>query len=164
MKSFDAISFDPHACREELDDLEAHLAEQDELDERSDVLRFFRKRRHLSVFIGSYFPYISCFDLLAYEYDIFGDSKADLAVGDLSSGWYGFIEFEDASPSSLFKDAGRATSEWSPRFEHGYSQVVDWFWKLSNMENTQDFRHRFGTNYAGYEGMLIVGRSSDLAP
>lgn len=164
MKDFDTIRFDPHACRKELDDLKIHLDENDNLNERKDVLSFFRSRRHLSVFIGSYFTYISDFNRIAYEYDVFGDFKADLVIGDASSGWYGFVEFENAGPSSIFATKhGKATPEWSSRFEHGFSQLVDWFWKLSDMENTRDFANRFGDDYAGYEGMLIVGRIDGMA-
>ncbi|MES3628717.1 MAG: DUF4263 domain-containing protein [Longimonas sp.] len=163
MKNLDPIRFDPHKCREELDDLGVHLGTNHDLNERKDVLSFFRNRRHLSVFIGSYFTYISDFNRIAYEYDVFGDFKADLVVGDASSGWYGFIEFENADASSIFTTKpGKATPEWSPRFEHGFSQLVDWFWKLSDMENTRDFANRFGDEYAGYEGLLIAGRVDEL--
>jgi hypothetical protein len=164
MKKFDSITFDPRSCRKELDELKALLDENQELDERKQILPFFRERPNLSVFIGSYFAYISTFDRIAYEYDIFGDFKADLAFGDSTSGWYGFVEFEDGTSSSIFrKKAGKATLEWSPRFERGFSQVVDWFWKLLDMKGTRALGHRFGPEYAGYEGMLIIGRSDHLS-
>ncbi len=163
MKKFKEIDFNLRTCRRELDELKSHLDERNELAERKDVLNFFRKREHLSAFIGSYFPYISSFDRIAYEYDIFGDFKADLVVGDASSGWYCFVEFEDASQASIFgRKPGKATSEWSSRFEHAFSQITDWFWKLSDMENTREFASRFGNDYAGYEGLLIAGRTGDL--
>jgi hypothetical protein len=133
------------------------------LNERQDVLRFFRDREHLSAFIGSYFPYIANFNRLAFEYDIFGDFKANLAIGDSDSGWYCFVEFEGAGPTSIFERKGtKTTPEWGTQFEHGFSQVVDWFWKLSGMENTREFMSRFGNEYAGYEAMLIIGRTEGL--
>lgn len=164
MKEFKNFKFDPKVCRKELNELKFHLDSKSELNERKDVLPFFKNRQHLSSFIGSYFPYISGFDKLAYEYDIFGDFKADLAIGDSESGWYGFIEFEGASETSIFEKKGdKVTPEWSTRFEHGFSQVVDWFWKLSALEYTREFVSRFGSEFTGYEGMLIIGRSEGLA-
>lgn len=164
MKDFRAFRFDPRLCRTQLDELKTHLDNHSRLNERSDVLPFFRKREHLAAFIGSYFPYISDFDRLAFEYDIFGDFKADLVIGDSKSGWYCFIEFEDASSTSIFEQkGGRATRAWSTRFEHGFSQITDWFWKLADMEGTREFISRFGNEYTGYEGMLIIGRTLDLA-
>jgi hypothetical protein len=134
------------------------------LTERQDVLDFFRSRQQLAAFIGSYFPYVSNFDSIAYEYDIFGDFRADLAVGDSKNGQYAFIEFEDAGPDSIFRTrSNRSSSEWSPRFERGYSQVLDWLWKLSDMETTTEFENRFSPNYTRYEGMLIIGRTVDLS-
>jgi len=164
MKEFIKFRFDPKICRQELNELKVYLNQTLELNERKDVLPFFKNRQHLSSFIGSYFPYISSFDRLAYEYDIFGDFKADLAIGDSESGWYGFIEFEGASETSIFEKKGnKATPEWSSQFEHGFSQIVDWFWKLSALEYTREFVSRFGSEFTGYEGMLIIGRSEGLA-
>lgn len=163
MKEFKSFTFDPKACRKELNEMKVHLDSKYELSERKDVLPFFKEREHLASFIGSYFPYISSFDRLAYEYDIFGDFKADLAIGDSESGWYGFIEFEGASETSIFERKGnKVTPEWSTRFEHGFSQVVDWFWRLSTSEYTPEFIYRFGNQFTGYEGMLIIGRTEGL--
>ena len=73
-------------------------------------------------------------DLLAYEYPLFGDFRCDLAVADSVTRACTFVEFEDAGPRSLFVQHGdKATREWSPRFDHGYSQVVNWFYKLQDM-------------------------------
>lgn len=163
MKAFEAFVFDARKCRQELDELRQLLEEQVSLTERSQLLPFFRQHRHLSAFIGSYFPYLASPDQLAFEYDLFGDFACDLAIGDSATGQYCFVEFEDASSSSLFRQKGaKATLEWSERFEHGFSQVLDWFWKLGDMDGTTEFISRFGS-MAGYEGMLIIGRSAGLA-
>lgn len=162
MKSFDPFVFDWRLCRKEVDELRDLLNAQANLGERQHVLPFFQKRRHLSAFIGSYFPYLTNPDRLAYEYDLFGDFACDLAVGDSATGQYCLVEFEDATANSLFVRKGmKATLEWSDRFEHGFSQVLDWFWKLSDMDDTKEFESRFGPT-ANYEGMLIIGRSTGL--
>ena len=162
MKRFETFSFDLQACHEELNAFRTLLHERDELKERRDILPFFRTRTHLSAFIGSYFPYLVYPDRIAFEYDLFGDFRCDLAIGDASSEQYCFVEFEEATASSLFvSHSSKATPEWSPRFEHGFSQVLDWFWKLSDMEGTTEFAHRLGGS-ASYEGVLIIGRDRDL--
>jgi hypothetical protein len=102
---------------------------------------------------------------VAYEYDLFGDFACDLVVGDSVTRTYGFIEFEDASPNSIFVQRGaRVTPEWSPRFEHGYSQIVDWFCKLNDMEKTDEFDTRFGGRSIKYFGLLVIGRSETFTP
>ncbi len=163
MKSFIKLNFDPKICIKELDELKVFLDSSLKLDEQKNILPFFRKRKHLSAFIGSYVPDILNFDLLAFEYSIFGDFASDLVIGDSVTGCYCFVEFEDASPSSIFVQKGnKATPEWSSRFEHGFSQIVDWFWKLSDMEKTVEFKSKFGRDFIKYYGMLIMGRSRYL--
>jgi len=44
----------------------------------------------------------------------------------------------------LVAKGAKATLEWSERFEHGFSQVPDWFWKLNDRTPTSEFAHRFG--------------------
>jgi hypothetical protein len=103
-------------------------------------------------------------DLLAYQYQLFGDFSCDLVVGDSQSKSYGFIEWEDGTAGCLFRQQGRkATPEWATRFEHGLSQVIDWFWKLDEMAHTEEFEERFGNRRASYFGLLVIGRDSHLA-
>jgi hypothetical protein len=70
------------------------------------------------------------------------------------------VEFEEATATSVFKKTGRP--DWSARFEHGFSQIVDWFQILDDMKNTNRFREQFGTSLADYTGVLVVGRSGFL--
>ena len=76
---------------------------------------------------------------------------------------YSFIEFEDAQPDSIFKIMkSKSTSEFGSRFEHGYSQIIDWFNILNNMQDNAEFEVRFGSRKINYCGILIVGRSAHL--
>jgi hypothetical protein len=162
MKTFVPFTFSSSECRHELDQLRDLLDSVDQLKEREAILPFLRERLHLCAFIGSYFPYLANPDRIAFEYDLFGDFKADLAIGDSPSQQFCFVEFEAATDASLFvKKGNKATLEWSERFEHGFSQVLDWFWKLADMENTTEFVSRFGGT-ASYEGILVIGRSTGL--
>ena len=77
---------------------------------------------------------------------------------DALKGAYCFIEFEDASQLSVFSNSGsRHVPEWSRRFEHGFSQIVDWLWKLDDMKGTVEYRDRFGCNEIRLETMLVIG-------
>jgi hypothetical protein len=164
MKEFLALAFDPITCRAELNEFRDLLAASPELEERRDILPFFRERRHLSAFIGSYSPYVSRYDQLAYEYSLFGDFACDLVTGYSQARSYCFVEFEDARTDSIFvRRKGKSTPEWSSRFEHGFSQLVDWFWKLDDARPSAEFRHRFGPKQPYFIGMLVVGRAHDLA-
>lgn len=132
---------------------------------KNDILPFFRERIQLSTFIGSYHRNIERLNRVAFEFNIFGDFAADLAVGDSRKKSYCFIEFEDARSNSVFvSKAGKYCPEWSPRFEKGFSQIIDWFWKLDDLERTDDFENRFGSRRIDYVGMLIIGRNHDLEP
>ena len=41
---------------------------------------------------------------------------------------------------------------WSPRFEHGYSQIIDWFHKLDDMRSSDDLVMRFGSRTPSFSG------------
>ncbi len=70
-----------------------------------------------------------------------------------------FVEFEDAGPKSLFvKQGKKATRAWSSRLDQGYSQIIDWFYKLDDRRNSDDYETRFGKRSIDYSGLLIVGR------
>jgi hypothetical protein len=163
MKNFEPLSFDPTRCHKEIDELRHWLSERQHLRENEHILPFFRRRRHLSAFIASYSPSIIRFDRLAFQYPLFGDFICDLVVGDSVKSTYRFVEFEEAGPNSLFiKQAKKATRAWSPRFERGYSQIIDWFYKLEDMKKSDDFAARFGARSISYAGILVVGRDQYL--
>lgn len=163
MKQLQTFTFDPKACRTELDELQHLLAASAELEERRDILPFFRQRKHLSAFIGSYSPYLFRYNQLAYEYSLFGDFDCDLVAADAQARSYCFVEFEDARPDSIFVTRkGKNTPEWASRFEHGFSQLVDWFWKLDDARASAEFRHRFGPKQPHFLGVLVVGRGTTL--
>jgi hypothetical protein len=167
MKQFDQFSIDFEKCRIELAALKKLLDEfeMETLKEREHVLSFFVENRHVAALVGHVAPNILHVDRLAYEFDFFGDYAADLAMGDSMRREYCFVEFENAAPDSIFKKVGKKSSlEWSPRFDRGYSQIIDWFWKLHDMERSDTQRARFDhANSFNYYGLLVIGRSKGLA-
>ncbi len=41
--------------------------------------------------------------------------------------------------------------------DHGFSQIIDWFWKLRDLDRTRDFESRFGDPIESSD-MLVIGR------
>ncbi len=132
------------------------------LRERDHVLPSFRSHRHLAALIGTWNPAIARPDRIAFEFDIFGDYKADLVVGDSRHHQYCFVEFEDAAATSIFKRSSRATPDWSHRFEHGFSQIIDWILWLDNQRGTAAYTSRFGTSPIQFAALLVIGRDRFL--
>jgi hypothetical protein len=164
VKEFLSIAFDHHQCLREALALRDLLAARTDLEENRDIKPFFESHRQLAAYLGSLSGDLVRSDLLAYQYQLFGDFTCDLVVGDSSRKAYGFVELEEAATASIFRRQGqKATLEWSTSFEHGLSQIIDWFWKLDDMAHTDDFEARFGRRRAQYFGLLVVGRSSALA-
>lgn len=163
MKKFDRFALSLPECRKELAGFKALLDDKASLGERDDILPFFGANRHLAALIGSYNPKINAFDRLAVEFDLFGDFSCDLAIGDSTSHNYCFVEFEDASPKSVFtKKKGKETPEWSARFDHGFGQILDWFCVLDDQRRTPQFRDRFEADVIQYVGLLVIGRRQYL--
>lgn len=164
MKELNTIKFDRVTYERELTDFEQMLSTHTALSESTDILPFFKRNRQLSAQIGSLIPQLFQIDKVAFEFDIFGDFKCDLVVGNSQTHRYCFIEFEDATEKSVFiKKSDKYKPEFAPRFEHGYSQVADWFYKLHNTGDA-DLEERFGTHHIEYSGILIIGRDHYLKP
>jgi hypothetical protein len=136
-----------------------------DLSEAKDILPFFRARPQLCAFMGMYNPNITNYRRVAVacEFDIFGDHVADLVIGDTANHAYCFIEFEDARETSLFKKSPKRTPEWSTRFEHGFSQLVDWILWLENSKGGAAFQTRFGAAEIRYNVLLVIGRDKHMA-
>lgn len=164
MKNFAPHTFDYDQCKKEVSELEVLLQSKVELSEKNDLSPFFKSRRNLVSLIGHLHPGITKTDKYAHEYDVFGDFASDFTVGDTRREAFCFIELEDARKNSVFKNTGRATSDWSERFEHGYSQIIDWSYKIDDTKNSKSFLDRFGTMEIDLLSILIVGRCQFLEP
>lgn len=113
--------------------------------------------------IGLYDSSLAVPDRLAWEYPIFGDFRCDFAVGDSRRHAFTFVECEDAGPKSIFvKQGKKSTRGWSPRLNTGYSQIIDWFYKLRSMTDTPDMEAKFGRRSITYTGVLIIGRDRHM--
>lgn len=163
MKKLTQHTFDRAQCRVQWKEFEQLLKSKTVLDENKDILPFFKARQDLSLFITSYIPDIKDADVLAHEYPIYGDFRADLVIGDSVTHNYLLVEFENGSANSIFtKKKSKATPDWAPRFECAFSQLVDWLWKLDDMRSTADFVHAFGDRQAKFHGMIVIGKDMQL--
>jgi hypothetical protein len=163
MKVLTRHAFDGDRCRRQLNEFERLLTSRSSLDERKDILPFFMDRHDISILISEYFPAVGSPDVIAHEYPIYGHFRADLLIGDSVRHQYLLVEFENGTTKSIFrKISNKATVEWSPRFEHDFSQLVDWLWVLEDMRSTADFSHVFGSRNAKFHGLLVLGRGAML--
>lgn len=164
MPDFQPHTLDWSACRNQVQELKALLDGSTDVEEAA-FHAFFQPRTHLRALIGSYNPSLASADLLAWEYPIFGDFRCDLAIGDSLRKAYTFVEYEDAGPNSLFvKQGEKATRAWSSRFDRGYGQIIDWFYKLHVMTDTPDMEARLGKRAIRYTGVLLIGRDQHMLP
>ncbi|MBS9994654.1 MULTISPECIES: Shedu immune nuclease family protein [Vibrio harveyi group] len=151
-------------CRQELDEFNRLLSSKSEIGE-TELLNFFKTRSQLILLMGRVVA-IDAPEKYNDELPIIGKFRADFVVADKSQSSFAFIEFENAKENSIFnKVLNRKTSvyPWSARFEHGYSQVIDWYLHLAANDNSVNMQSEFGSFSIRYYGALIIGRDSYLA-
>jgi hypothetical protein len=162
MPDFQPHTLDRAAARVQVQELKTLLDSSADLPEAV-FHDFFEPRAELRALVGLHNRALVLPDRLAWQYPLFGDFRCDFAVGDWAQKAYTFVEFEDARPNSLFiKQGEKATRAWSSRFESGFSQVIDWFYKLQAMTDTPDMEARLGKRSIRYIGVLIAGRDQHL--
>jgi len=122
---------DPAARQRELHEFERLLQAGTALGERADILPFFRQNRHLAACLGYANNNLASPDLLGVEQELLG-FRCDIAIGDSRRSQFTLAELEDASEKSIFRPRTltRAFPHWSNRFEAGFSQLVDWAWRI----------------------------------
>lgn len=161
MSQLTSLKFDLVKFKIELLEFQDLLSSNNDLRERADILPFFKERPFLSLgisWLGNVLP-----ESYAHEFSLWGKFQSDLVVGSTSKHHFFFVEFEDATKDSIFKKVSqKSTSEFSSRFEHGYSQIVDWFYILNDLSKTRQYETAFGHHSIKYDGILIVGRSHFL--
>lgn len=163
MKGFEPIALDRNQLQAELNDFETFLRSTKRLKEREHIAPFFKQRKHLVAALGLTGG-VAVPDRVSTELSLFGDFACDAASGDSVSKAFLLIEFEDATERSVLRSADPGkVKPWSPRFEHGFSQLVDWAWRLEcENRESQAFRRIFGMNDPSIRLLLIAGRDADL--
>jgi PIN domain len=72
----------------------------------------------------------------------FGNLHAALGFLHIQRTCDRFVEFEDANEKSIFNKTSKLVPEWSRRFEHGFSELVDWILWIENSKETAGFVNR----------------------
>lgn len=149
--AFAQVTFNSAKCKKEVKELGDLLKSKAELSEKNAVLPFFRTRDQICSLIGSIIPAIGLAPEVCREFSFLGDFSADLLVGNKSAKQFLAVEFEDAGLESIFKSApGRKTKDWSPRFEHGSSQLIDWFATLDDYKKIDKFKREYGQGTSSF--------------
>jgi hypothetical protein len=157
---FDPYTRDVRALRTELDAFGALLQAGTPLSEASQILPFVRRSRHLAAAFGFANHALGSPDLLALERPLFGSFRCDVAVGSSTSRQFTLVELEDAREHSLFEAVkGRDFPRWSSRFERGFSQLVDWAWRIDHeRQPSATLEAAFGTSDPRIHYLLVIGR------
>jgi hypothetical protein len=132
--------------------------------ERNDFLPFFRQRQQLCAFLATLNYRVQSGTHVKAVLELWGDFVCDLATGNPKSGAFVLVEFEDASPRSLFQPKPRRkNSVWGQRTEQAVSQVNDWLFRLHSEGPSDQMTRDFGARHVNIMGVIVVGRSSDVS-
>jgi hypothetical protein len=156
------VAFDPADFRKELGEFDALLKSKADLKEREEIIPFFKERKHITAYIGALYLRLAVATEVCFDFDITGNFEADLLAGSRSAGQFCIVEFEPGEEDAIFKKQKRKNPEWSARFEHAFSQIVDWFWALEDQKGSQEFRTTFGDGEITFASLLVMGRSASL--
>jgi hypothetical protein len=160
-KDFTDVAFSPLQFSNELERFRLLLDSKKVIGER-EIQGLFKTSPHLTAYIGTTLGKIGIAKQIAYEFEIMGDYGADIVIGNREK-QFCFVELEDGDPDSVFEKIGKkSTKEWAKRFEHGFSQIVDWFCHLDDFKKTERFHRNFGYGHIDFIGLLLIGRSKWL--
>lgn len=167
MAQFKKFSLENRQAESELKAFKALLDEKGkgDLGEANDILPFLSANEHLCALMVMYNSYIIDYKniSIAREFSIFGDHKADLVIGDTKNKQFCFIEFEDAKSRSIFNTTmKKSTPDWSIRYDHGFSQLIDWILWIENNKGNTAYSGRFQALSIQFVMLLVIGRDGDL--
>jgi hypothetical protein len=165
MAQLKTFALDKLQAKAELGAFKALLDGKSDLGEAGDLLPFFDANEQLCALMSMYNPRIIDYHniSIAREFSGFGDHRADLVIGDVKNQEFCFVELEDAKSTSIFSTASaKSTPDWSPRYEHGFSQLIDWILWIENNKGNTAFKGRFRAASIRYNMMLVIGRDRHL--
>lgn len=160
-KDFTEVAFNPVQFKKELDQFHVLLNSKKTLGERR-IQELFKASLHLTAYMGTTVGSIGVARHIAYEFEIMGDYTADIVFGNREK-QFCFVELESRGPDSVLERVGKkSTKEWSKRYDHGFSQIVDWFCHLDDFKKTDRFHRNFGYGHIDFVGLLLIGRDEGL--
>lgn len=155
------LKLDPTVARSQRIELRDHLNANPRLME-ADLRAFIRGRPQIVASMGLLNAAADTTDRWAPELDLLAKHVCDFVVGDSRRCAYTLVELEDGNPESVYEPVP-ATPYFTSRFNHGYSQVVDWLCLLDSAQDTPDFRDYWGqSSPPQFSGLLVIGRGPSL--
>jgi hypothetical protein len=159
----ETIAFEPATFRQELNAFARLLESKADIGERADIQPFFKANKHLTAYIGTLYLNIAVATEICFEFDLAGDFRADILLGSKKANQFCVVEFESGEQDAIFKkQPERRNPEWSSRFEHAFSQIVDWFYSLEDQRNSAAFQNTFGSGEITFTSLLVMGRKSSV--
>ena len=159
---------DLSTAKTDLAALDKLLADNDELEETGSggLQEFFTLRPNLLLLMSRAF----CPGLLPaaylHECSVVHEFRADYAVANKDRSKFLFVEFENAKKDSIFSSKAITKAnhsyQWSKTFEHGFSQVVDWYFRIDDYQKTSKIEEHFGAPKIDDVGILLLGRDHFL--
>lgn len=133
--------------------------------ERAQFLPFFAEHLQLCAHLGELNDKVNTVTHVGTEVGLWGDFICDLVAGSCGNGAFVFVEFEDASKTSLFlpKKRGRKNSQWGTRVEHGISQVVDWLFRIDSESTSDNIVRDFGARHLSPYCVVVTGRNAEVS-
>lgn len=159
---FESHAFDIIEAQGELSEFKHLLDTNIDLKERAHVLSGFARWPNLCALFGKFHGQISIADRIKREFAIEGYFRTDLTVKKAGTDNVCLVEFEGASANCIFRSGKRTVDDWSPAFEKGFSQIVDWAWAIDEYRNTPPFKDAFGSDRPDFVSVLVIGRDTAL--
>jgi hypothetical protein len=155
--------YDSQLINQAISEFRILLNKYDEFEEKKHIQPFFKKHPVL-IFLLAGLGQISRsnVDEYEFEFDLWQDLVCDIGIGNSKANAYCLIELEGAQKNSLFKSKPKNYPKYSDRLECGYSQIIDWFFKIDELKNTSSIKRRFAGDYPRVNAVLIIGRSHFL--
>src|SRR6266436_2583959 len=98
----DSVVFDARTFERELTAFETLLSSKANLSETGDIQPFFKRSKQLTAYMGTFAPNIGPATELCFEYEFFGDFKADVLLGSRQAKEFCVVEFEDGKQDTIF--------------------------------------------------------------
>lgn len=157
-------TFDLAQCEKSLNEYGDFLNAKIEIEETGlgSLQEFFEQRLNLLLLMGDMFGPGFWPTHYQKEFVLLNEFRADYVVSDQTKRKFLFIEFESAKEHSIFseKNDGKTgiSYHWSGRFEHGFSQIVDWQFRMDDYRRSSKIEEHFGSDDITFQGVLVIGR------
>jgi hypothetical protein len=155
------LKVDPAAARSQLGELRDCLNTNARMSEGA-LRDFIAARPQIIASLGLLNAAADRIDRWAPEVTLVAKHECDFVVGDSHRCVYTLVELKDANPESIYRRVP-ATPYFTNRFNHGYSQIMDWLCVLDGLQDTPEFIDYWGqTTPPQFVGVLVIGRTPPL--